>query len=116
MIGYKNTISGGSSIMQPIRIPENTRNVILVMNLIMNAQEDYFIPARMSLTRSVLPFVTHGGNELQGSCVPFVCRRYTKSHQTVKPYRMLPYKEMVSILGMVILWRVWEIFVTRAIC
>ena len=34
MIGYKNTISGGSSIMQPIRIPENTRNVILVMNLI----------------------------------------------------------------------------------
>ena len=24
MIGYKNTISGGSSIMQPIRIPENT--------------------------------------------------------------------------------------------
>ena len=34
MIGYKNTISGGSSILQPIRIPENTRNVILVMNLI----------------------------------------------------------------------------------
>ena len=34
MIGYKNTISGESSIMQPIRIPENTRNVILVMNLI----------------------------------------------------------------------------------
>ena len=34
MIGYKNIISGGSSIMQPIRIPENTRNVILVMNLI----------------------------------------------------------------------------------
>ena len=34
MIDYKNTISGGSSIMQPIRIPENTRNVILVMNLI----------------------------------------------------------------------------------
>ena len=34
MIGYKNTISGGSSIMQPIRIPENTRNVILLMNLI----------------------------------------------------------------------------------
>ena len=33
MIGYKNTISGGSGIMQPIRIPENTRNVILVMNL-----------------------------------------------------------------------------------
>ena len=27
-------ISGGSSIMQPFRIPENTRNVILVMNLI----------------------------------------------------------------------------------
>ena len=35
MIGYKYTISGGSSIMQPIRIPENTRNVILVMNLIL---------------------------------------------------------------------------------
>ena len=34
VIGYKNTISGGSSIMQPIRIPENTRNVIFVMNLI----------------------------------------------------------------------------------
>ena len=34
VIGYKNTISGGSSIMQPIRIPENTRNVILLMNLI----------------------------------------------------------------------------------
>ena len=34
MIRYKNTISGGSSIMQPIRIPENIRNVILVMNLI----------------------------------------------------------------------------------
>ena len=34
MIGYKNTISGGSSIMQPIRIPENTRNVVLLMNLI----------------------------------------------------------------------------------
>ena len=34
VIGYKNTISGGSSIMQPIRIPENTRNVILMMNLI----------------------------------------------------------------------------------
>ena len=34
MIGYKNTISAGSSIMQPIRISENTRNVILVMNLI----------------------------------------------------------------------------------
>ena len=34
MIGYKNTISGGSSITQPVRIPENTRNVILVMNLI----------------------------------------------------------------------------------
>ena len=34
MISYKNTISGGSSIMQLIRIPENTRNVILiVMNL-----------------------------------------------------------------------------------
>ena len=37
MIGYKNTISGGSSIMQPIRIPENTRNVILVMNLIVRS-------------------------------------------------------------------------------
>ena len=36
MIGYKNTISGESSIMQTIRIPENTRNVILVMNLIVN--------------------------------------------------------------------------------
>ena len=34
MIGYKNTISGGNSIMQPIKIPENTRNVILVMNLV----------------------------------------------------------------------------------
>ena len=34
MIGYKNTVSGGSSNMQTIRIPENTRNVILVMNLI----------------------------------------------------------------------------------
>ena len=34
MIGYKNTISGGSSIMQSIRIPDNTRNDILVMNLI----------------------------------------------------------------------------------
>ena len=34
VIGYKNTISGGSSIMQPIRIPENMRNVILMMNLI----------------------------------------------------------------------------------
>ena len=37
VIGYKNTNSGGSSIMQPIRIPENTRNVIhvtLLMNLI----------------------------------------------------------------------------------
>ena len=35
MIGYKNTISGGSSIIQPIRIPENMRNVILLMNLIL---------------------------------------------------------------------------------
>ena len=34
MISYKNTISGGSSIMQSIRIPENTRNDVLVMNLI----------------------------------------------------------------------------------
>ena len=41
MIGYKNTISGGSSIMQPIRIPENTRNVILLMNLIYEKQK-YF--------------------------------------------------------------------------
>ena len=43
MIGYKNTISGGSSIMQPIRIPENTRNVILI-NLIQfnsNIQRNY---------------------------------------------------------------------------
>ena len=37
MIGYKNTISGGSSIMQPIRIPENTRNVIILMNLIISS-------------------------------------------------------------------------------
>ena len=35
VIGYKDTISGGSSIMQLIRIPENTRNVILVMNHIL---------------------------------------------------------------------------------
>ena len=34
LIGYNNTISGGSSIMQPIGIPENTRNVVLLMNLI----------------------------------------------------------------------------------
>ena len=38
VIGYKNTISGGSSIMQPIRIPVNTRNVILVMNLIVHME------------------------------------------------------------------------------
>ena len=34
MIGYKNTISGGSSIMPLIKIPENTKNVILLKNLI----------------------------------------------------------------------------------
>ena len=36
MIGYKNVIPGGSSIMKPIRIPENTRNGIFLMNLIIS--------------------------------------------------------------------------------
>ena len=43
MIGYKNTISRGSSIMQPIRIPENTRNVILVMILIIHINNYKYI-------------------------------------------------------------------------
>ena len=34
VIGYKNTISCRSSIMYPIRIQENTKNCILLMNLI----------------------------------------------------------------------------------
>ena len=51
MIGYKNTISGGSSIMQPIRIPENTRNVILLMNLIISMKfvDSYLHYASISL-------------------------------------------------------------------
>ena len=36
VIGYKNAIPGGSSIMQPIKIPENTRNGILLMKLIIS--------------------------------------------------------------------------------
>ena len=34
VIGYKNTTSGESSIMLPIRIPENVRSGTLLMSLI----------------------------------------------------------------------------------
>ena len=54
VIGYKNTISGGSSIMQPIRIPENTRNVILVMNLIL--PKTCYIPAHVQMLRYLLTY------------------------------------------------------------
>ena len=60
MIHYKNTISGGSSIMQPIRIPENTRNVILVMNLIPPSYifEKYMMGDSMAIEKIGKPGMT----------------------------------------------------------
>ena len=60
LIGYKNTISGGSSIMQPIRIPENTRNVILLMNLILDLH-DLADLHRVSWSSNLLVWCTDHG-------------------------------------------------------
>ena len=53
MIGYKNTISGGSSIMQPIRLPENTRNIILVMNLINLERTLHYMDVDLMMMRHI---------------------------------------------------------------
>ena len=74
MIGNKNTISGGSSIMWPIRIPENTRNGILLMFFMLKSMND-FIMYRPLAYNCVLRFGLRAEINVYKKTACVVCER-----------------------------------------